>query len=316
MSKIEIIMYHYVRSKNYSKYKKLNYLDFKSFKKQLDYLEDNYNVLDPSILTQKKTSIPKKSCILTFDDGYKDHIDFVFPELKKRGIKGIFFPTGITTLENKILDTNLVQHILSVNKNKYLLIKEVESLCIENGLSKIDFYKKYMKYSVNPKKKSTKPTNRYDDQNTIFLKRILQFGLEKSLRKKIVKILFKKYIKIPINKFSKNFYLNKDDINKLLDNEMMIGSHTFNHVWLGYLSKQEQFKEIKQSIEFLNYFKVSTNNWVMCYPFGSYNSNTINVLKKLNCSSAVTTKSKIADLNAKKIFELPRKDTNDYKDLY
>ena len=53
MSKIEIIMYHYVRSKNYSKYKILNYLDFKSFKKQLDYLEDNYNVLDPSILTQK-----------------------------------------------------------------------------------------------------------------------------------------------------------------------------------------------------------------------------------------------------------------------
>ena len=148
------------------------------------------------------------------------------------------------------------------------------------------------------------------------MKRILQFGLEKSLREKIVKILFKKYIKIPINKFSKNFYLNKDDINKLLDNEMMIGSHTFNHVWLGYLSKQEQFKEIKQSIEFLNYFKVSTNNWVMCYPFGSYNSNTINVLKKLNCSSAVTTKSKIADLNAKKIFELPRKDTNDYKDFY
>ena len=97
---------------------------------------------------------------------------------------------------------------------------------------------------------------------------------------------------------------------------MMIGSHTFNHVWLGYLSKQEQFKEIKQSIEFLNYFKVSTNNWVMCYPFGSYNSNTIKVLKKLNCSSAVTTKSKIADLNAKKIFELPRKDTNDYKDFY
>ena len=64
-----------------------------------------------------------------------------------------------------------------------------------------------MKYSVNPKKKSTKPTNRYDDQNTIFLKRILQFGLEKSLREKIVKILFKKYIKIPINKFSKKFFI-------------------------------------------------------------------------------------------------------------
>ena len=51
----------------------------------------------------------------------------------------------------------------------------------------------------------------------------------------------------------------------------------------------------------------------MCYPFGSYNSNTINVLKKLNCSNAIFNKSKIADLNAKKIFELPRKDTNDYR---
>ena len=115
-------------------------------------MKTTINVLDPSILTQKNKH-SKKVCILTFDDGYKDHIDFVFSELKKRGIKGYFFPTGITTLENKILDTNLVQHILSVNKNKYLLIKEVETLCMENGLSKIDFYKKYMKYSVNPKKK-------------------------------------------------------------------------------------------------------------------------------------------------------------------
>lgn len=309
-------MYHYVRSKTYSKYKKLKYLDFTSFKKQLNYLEKNYNVLDPSILQNKKSNIPKKSCILTFDDGYKDHIDFVYPELKKRKLKGIFFPTGTTTLENKMLDTNLIQHILSVCKNKYLLIKEVESLCIEMGFKKEKFYKKYLMYSTNPKIKSTKPVNRYDNSNTIFLKRLLQFGLEENLRTKIVKILFNKYIKIKINNFSKNFYMNKDDINKLLDNEMLIGSHTFSHVWLGYLSKKDQEKEIKQSLEFLKYFKIPTENWVMCYPFGSYNSNTIKILEKNKCASAVTTKSKVANLNSKKIFELPRKDTNDYKNFY
>lgn len=316
MSKLEIIMYHYVRSKSYSRYKKLNYLDFTSFKKQLNYLQENYNVLDPSILINKKPYIPEKSCILTFDDGYKDHIDFVYPELKKRKLKGVFFPTGLTTMENKILDTNLIQHILSVHNNKYLLIKEVEALCINNGLSKKRFYQKYLKYSINPKKKSTKPTNRYDNQNTIFLKRLLQFGLKEDLRNKIVKILFKKYIGVPVSEFSKNFYMNKGDINKLLDNEMLIGSHTFNHVWLGYLSKKDQEKEIKKSLEFLNYFKISTNNWIMCYPFGSYNSNTIKVLKKNRCSCAMTTKSKIANLNTSKLYELPRKDTNDYKDFY
>ena len=316
MSKVEIIMYHYVRSKNYSIYKKLKFLDFISFKKQLDYLEENYNVLDPSVLQNKKPNIPKKSCILTFDDGYKDHIDFVYPELKKRKIKGAFFPTGVTTLENKILDTNLIQHILSLSKNKYLLIKEVESLCIKNGLKKKEFLKKYLKYSVNPKIKSSKPINRYDESNIIFLKRLLQFGLEKNLRSKIVKILFKKYINIPISNFSKNFYMNRDDINKLLDNQMVVGSHTFNHVWLGYLSKQDQEREIKNSLEFLNYFKIPSENWIMCYPFGSYNSNTIKILKKNNCACAVTTKSKVAILKSGNLFELPRKDTNDYKNLY
>ena len=65
-----------------------------------------------------------------------------------------------------------------------------------------------MKYSVNPKKKST--NQRIDMTIKIqSFERILQFGLEKSLREKIVKILFKKYIKIPINKFSKIFILIK-----------------------------------------------------------------------------------------------------------
>ena len=90
MSKLEIIMYHYVRSKSYSRYKKLNYLDFTSFKKQLNYLQENYNVLDPSILINKKSYIPKKSCILTFDDGYKDILILFIQNLKKENLKGFF----------------------------------------------------------------------------------------------------------------------------------------------------------------------------------------------------------------------------------
>lgn len=31
-------------------------------------------------------------CILTFDDGYQDILDHVFPELQARGLKGVFFP--------------------------------------------------------------------------------------------------------------------------------------------------------------------------------------------------------------------------------
>ena len=37
-------------------------------------------------------NIPENSCLLTFDDGYKDHIDYVLPELMKRKLQGSFFP--------------------------------------------------------------------------------------------------------------------------------------------------------------------------------------------------------------------------------
>ena len=49
----------------------------------------------------------------------------------------------------------------------------------------------------------------------------------------------------------------------------------------------------------------------MCYPFGSYNKNTIKILKEFNFKLALTTKRKIANFAKENKFELPRLDTND-----
>ena len=249
---------------------------------------------------------------MTFDDGYKDHIKFVYPELKKRNLKAFFFPSGITTFENKVLDTNLIQHILAKTNNYNKLYKQVNQLAKEFELTHYEIKKKINLYSKNPNKHSNKPSNRYDNSKIIYIKRLLQFGLSKNVRKKIINYLFKKYVKIPQSKFSKNFYLNKDDINKLLDNEMTIGSHTYNHEWLGSLKKEKQEEEINLSLNFLNYFKIPKQNWIMCYPYGSYNKNTLSILRKKHCLAAFTTKSKIANLKTDNFLELPRKDTNDY----
>ena len=56
---------------------------------------------------------------------------------------------------------------------------------------------------------------------------------------------------------------------------------------------------------------VETDKWIMCYPYGAYNSDTISLLKEKNCSFAVTTKPGIANLKGNH-FELPRKDTNNF----
>ena len=96
MSKdLSIIMYHYVRSVTNSNHPNIKGLEVDGFKRQLDYFQENNSivsaedVIDASYNSKK---LPSNPVWLTFDDGYKDHIDYVLPELKKRGLQGSFFP--------------------------------------------------------------------------------------------------------------------------------------------------------------------------------------------------------------------------------
>ena len=93
MKNLTAIVYHYVRPVKNSKYPNLKALEKNNFIKQLDYLKKNYSIISHKdlvnyILFKKKIKNP---CILTFDDGYKDHIKHVLPELKKEVFKAFFF---------------------------------------------------------------------------------------------------------------------------------------------------------------------------------------------------------------------------------
>ena len=55
-----------------------------------------------------------------------------------------------------------------------------------------------------------------------------------------------------------------------------------------------------------------TKDWVMCYPYGAYNTDSIDVIKKLSCSIGITIKPSMAKMGCDSQFELPRFDTNDF----
>jgi hypothetical protein len=50
----------------------------------------------------------------------------------------------------------------------------------------------------------------------------------------------------------------------------------------------------------------------MCYPYGSYNNETLRILKKKKCSIGLTTKTGITNLSKSKLLELNRHDTNHF----
>lgn len=90
------------------------------FASQMQYLADNdYKVINlseavslisggsPQLLNQPIYSItsPRKYCVLTWDDGYRDFHDVAWPVLKKHGFTAtMFLPTGFISNERKRLN--------------------------------------------------------------------------------------------------------------------------------------------------------------------------------------------------------------------
>jgi hypothetical protein len=50
----------------------------------------------------------------------------------------------------------------------------------------------------------------------------------------------------------------------------------------------------------------------MCYPFGAYNNETLEILRGRRCAVGLTTRVDVADLDSDNALELPRLDTNDF----
>jgi len=103
-----------------------------------------------------------------------------------------------------------------------------------------------------------------------------------------------------------------DDVRGLVNSGMYVGSHGSKHYWLNKISLEEQEKDIKQSVNFLEAIGAPTKDWVMCYPYGAYNDITLSLLEKYNASIGLTTEVRVADLENDSSFELPRLDTNDF----
>ena len=153
--------------------------------------------------------------------------------------------------------------------------------------------------------------SRYDTADVIYIKRLLQVELEEGLRSKIAGDLFEKVVGKSEDVFSRELYMNADQMKCMLNNGMHIGNHGFDHNWLGSLSEEDQRNEIKQSLSFLEGIGCNLNQWTMCYPYGNYNAATIQLLKDNNCSLGLTTKVNVAALDEADRYELPRLDTND-----
>jgi len=304
---IYVVMYHYVREIKKSKYPNIKGLEFSDFKNQILYFKKNFNLLSNNqfveIINSKKVP-KKKSILLTFDDGYKDHINYVFPFLKKHKICANFYPPIVTAQNKKVLDVNKIHFILEKEKNKEKILNLI-FLYVKKFLNKDSEQIQINKINLE---------NRYDDKKITLIKRLLQDWLPEPYRKKIVNLIFSEIVNVDEEEFSKILYMNKANLKELYDSNFTIGSHGNNHFWSETLNKKDQEKEIKISIDYFKKIGVYDENFSVCYPYGSYNLDTFDILKKFKIKFALTTKLGVLNnKNLSNVFEIPRVDTNDFK---
>ena len=314
---INIVMYHYVR--NNEDYKYDTFCRRKNeFESQIDFFIKTSSIVNCNDIEQINYYLKseRESCyLLTFDDGYKDHL-YCANYLSSKNIIAYFFPpTNI--FSGNILDVNAIHMLIGTRGIEIKeILQKITQLCLSKNYQLILNNKKI---DINSYLESFDNKNNYDDRDTQMLKRILQKDLVgENNRKIIIDILLKKFIGKKLSEISSELYLNNHEICEMKKMGMLFGSHSKTHRWLNTLSFLEQNEEIEESFKVLKDLNLIGDKepLAMCYPFGGYDYKTIKLMRELNIDLGFSTNIGPAKFKEEKdfIFKLPRWDTNNFWD--
>lgn len=239
-----------------------------NFYKQVEWLKNKYNIITLEELGNhlKNGSIPKKSVVITFDDGYADNCLEALPVLEALSAHATFFITTDSIgserefwwddLERIFMNDVILPVSLSLD-----ISGKTYKFDTSNPASKLKTYKK-----LHPILKFQKSVDRDD-----LIRKILDWGgLSYKGRKAYRPMNIKE-----ISRLSRSEYAT-------------IGAHTQSHPPLSILSKDEQKNEIIQS-------RMQLEDWTntqikhFSYPFGSiidYNKNSVAICKEEGFSTA------------------------------
>jgi len=301
---MKAVMYHYVRLENPS-FPFFKFLHVKDFIKQVDFFQQKSEVLNPQILKDcvSNCNVPE-GYVLTFDDGLKDHYDYVFPELKKRGLSAIFYiPTGF--YENKkLLGVHRLHLLLGKygGKEIYKFLENVVSLEMLNPLHQSEFDK--ITYNTHD-----------SDEYTIIVKKMVNYFIDYKYQAAILDTLMTEFFDSEED-LGNDFYLSAAEIKEMHDAGMMIGSHTKTHPVMSRISIQEQEDEIRHSFNWIESVVGKSMYKTFCYPYGTANTFTKEtgmVLSKEGIDFSFVVDSKNIDKNNIAATQfLPRFDCNEF----
>jgi len=315
MSALTIVMYHYVRDLPRTRYPRIKGRTIEEFEKQLDHIEGEYTVTTTRAVIESLRPggrpLPPRACLLTFDDGFIDHYDVVFPRLVARGLSASFYPPAMAIHGERVLDVHKIQFTLAVTADRDVdhealkadVLRRIDPYRRDVGiLSNAELEAKYLESSLSPVG---------DRPATAFIKRVLQKGLPRAVRGEIVRALFDEHVGVADAVFARELYMDVAQLRTMVQSGMEVGGHGVEHLWFDELGAEEARAEVSGTCDFLaEVYGKPPVDWAMCYPYGCHTPAALACVQEAGGVLGLTTQvGVVRDLSLPLL--LPRLDTND-----
>ena len=278
---LHIIEYHYVRDLPRSRFPRLKALLADDFRRQVQALQAEFEMatLDSALAFVKGSYEPARDlCLLTFDDGFRDHCDCVFPYLVERSIQGVFF----------LITSCLEGRVAAVHKNHFLMAELGLESYRQRVLERLESRSTIIS---DLDRDRARATYRWDDDEVGQFKYLMNFVLPEPVRKSVLDELFAEcFGSEPV--FAADLYLNWAEAQEMQQHGMAMGGHTHTHAVLSRLSPVEQWVDIGTSTAMLRHCLDHQHLWPFSYPYGkadSFDQHTVRLLREMSYDCAFTT---------------------------
>ena len=251
-------------------------IDKDDFYRMINFIGRN-NILDADVFFEKfkNNKLKQNEVCLTFDDSLKCQVDAALPVLQELKIKSFFFVyTSIFEEKPDNLEifryfrTSFFKSIEEFYENFYKILDKDLKLFFENNLNKI---------------KDKKIKHPYASLEDIKFRLVRDFFLTKNEYEKTMFLMFKEK-KFDYKNFSKKLFFQKTDLESLNNLGHLIGLHSHSHhTALEKLNYEEQKNEYEKCMSLISSILVKPKNEIkfMSHPCGSYNKDTLEILKTL-----------------------------------
>ena len=237
-----------------------NLVNADSFRRQLRFLKDHYNVISPEeflLWCEASHELPSRSVLLSCDDGLRNCLVDMLPILKESETKCLFFVTGasLSPAPTMLWHEELYLMFLAAPERFTLELLEiglqVEASQHEKRSLWWELVRKLSQYNLNLRR-------------TLLGKIRMQLGLAEQWDAEYREdsVLRGRFL-----------VLNQSELHQLAGAGMCIGAHTLSHPMLSQSSPDMAWSEISESKHSLERV-LGQEIWALAYPFGDSSSVT------------------------------------------